>query len=84
MSIYKIETYYGSSCMMNGLYMLEMNKPVFNINNKQLKTSHESTTYMRHCRLGHINKKCIKKLHEIGLLGKFDLESIYTCESYLQ
>ena len=33
-SIYKEELYYGSSCMMSDLYMLEMDKPVFNINNK--------------------------------------------------
>jgi len=82
-SIYKDELYYGSSCMMNGLYVMEMEKPVFNIN-KRLKTSHESTTYMWHCRLGHINEKRIKKLHKSGLLGKFDLESIDTCESCLR
>ena len=41
-------------------------------------------TYMWHCRLGHINEKRIKKLQEIGLLGKFDLESINTCESCLR
>ena len=69
--------------MMNGLYIMEMQKPVFNIN-KRLKTSHESTTYMWHCRLGHINEKRIKKLHKSGLLGKFDLESIDTCESCLR
>jgi hypothetical protein len=39
-SIYKYELYYGFSFMMNGLHMLEINKPVFNIN-KRLKTSHE-------------------------------------------
>jgi len=33
-SIYKDELYYGSSFMMNDLYILEMNKLVFNINNK--------------------------------------------------
>jgi hypothetical protein len=31
-SIYKYELYYGSSFMMNGLYILEIDKPVFNIN----------------------------------------------------
>jgi hypothetical protein len=39
-SIYKDKLYYGSYFMMNGLYMLETDKPVFNIN-KKLKTSHE-------------------------------------------
>jgi hypothetical protein len=31
-SIYKYELYYGFSFMMNDLYILEINKPVFNIN----------------------------------------------------
>jgi hypothetical protein len=44
-SIYKDELYYGSSFMMNDLYILEIDKPVFN-NNKWLKISHESTTFM--------------------------------------
>jgi hypothetical protein len=43
--IYKDELYYGSSFMMNGLYMLEIDKLVFNIN-KRHKTSHESTNFM--------------------------------------
>ena len=68
-SIYKDELYYGSSYMINGLYMLELNKLVLNINNRRLNTSHESTTYMWHCCLGHINERRIKKLQEIGLLG---------------
>jgi hypothetical protein len=31
-SIYKDELYYGSSFMMNDLYILEIDKPIFNIN----------------------------------------------------
>jgi GAG-pre-integrase domain len=82
-SIYKYELYYGSSFIMNGLYMLKINKHVFNIN-KRLKTSHENMTFMWHCRLGHINEKCIKKLHEVGLLGNFNIETINACESCLR
>lgn len=33
-SIYQDEVYYGSSCMMNDLYIQEIEKPVFNITNK--------------------------------------------------
>jgi GAG-pre-integrase domain len=66
-SIYKYELYYGSSFMMNGLYMLEINKPVFNIN-KRLKTSHENMTFMWHCRLGHINEKRIKSYMKLDFL----------------
>jgi GAG-pre-integrase domain len=82
-SIYKDKLFYGSSFMMNGLYMMEIDKPVFNIN-KRLKISHESMTFMWHCRLGHINKKHIKKLYEVGLLGNFNIETINTCESCLR
>jgi hypothetical protein len=44
-SIYKDELYYGSSFMMNDLYILEIDKPIFNIN-KRVKTSHESMTFI--------------------------------------
>jgi GAG-pre-integrase domain len=81
-SIYKYELYYGSSFMMNGLYILEINKLIFNIN-KRLKISHENMTFMWHCRIGHINEKRIKKLHEVGLLGNFNIETINVCESCL-
>jgi GAG-pre-integrase domain len=82
-SIYIYELYYGSSFMMNVLYMLKINKSVFNIN-KRLKTSHENMTFMWHCRIGHINEKHIKKLHEVGLLGNFNIETINACESCLR
>jgi GAG-pre-integrase domain len=81
-SIYKDELYYGSSFMMNDLYILKIDKFVFNIN-KRLKISHESTTFMWHCRLGHINEKYIKKLYEVGLLGNFNIEILNMCESCL-
>jgi GAG-pre-integrase domain len=74
-SIYKNELYYGTSFMMNGLYMLKIDKLIFNIN-KRLKISHESMSFMWHYRLGHINEKCIKKLHEVGLLGNMCRSSL--------
>ncbi|WVZ90398.1 LOW QUALITY PROTEIN: hypothetical protein U9M48_036704 [Paspalum notatum var. saurae] len=39
--------------------------------------------YIWHCRLGHINKKRVEKLHKDGLLDSFDYESFETCESCL-
>jgi GAG-pre-integrase domain len=61
--------------MMNDLYILKIDKLVFNIN-KWLKISHESTNFMWHCRLGHINEKRIKKLYEVGLLGNFNVANL--------
>jgi GAG-pre-integrase domain len=60
---------------MNGLYILEIDKPVLNIN-KRLKISHESMTFMWHYRLGHINEKRIKKLHKVGLLSNFNIVNL--------
>jgi GAG-pre-integrase domain len=68
---------------VNGLYVLEIDNQVLNINNKRLKSSRESETLIWHHRLGHINETHVKKLQEVGLLGCFDLESIATCESCL-
>jgi GAG-pre-integrase domain len=41
-------------------------------------------TFMWHYRLGHINEKHIKKLHEVGLLNNFNIKTINACESYLR
>ena len=38
---------------------------------------------MRHCRLGHIGVKHMKKLHKDGILESLDYESFDTCESCL-
>src|SRR5208282_1416979 len=67
-SIYRDGMFYGSSILRNGLYLLDLEKPMYNINNKRLKFSHESMTQVWHHRLGHINKSRIKKLQEVGLL----------------
>jgi hypothetical protein len=40
-------------------------------------------TFIWHCRLGHINEKCIERLHKDGLLSSFNFESFDTCESCL-
>ena len=69
---------------MNGLYVLDLeNKPIYNINAKQLRPNDLNPTFIWHCRLGHINEKCIEILHKDGLLSSFDFESFDTCESCL-
>ena len=42
-----------------------------------------NSAYVWHCRLGHINKKRVEKLHNDGLLDSFDYKSFKTCESCL-
>ena len=45
--------------------------------------NNDSTTYLWHCRLGHIGVKRMKKLHTDGLLESLDFESFETCEPCL-
>ena len=65
--------------------MLSLDKQVYNIENtaKRAKTIESNQTYLWHCRLGHINIKCIKKLLQEGVLDSFDLESFENCEGCL-
>ena len=54
-----------------------------NIEAKRCKVNNDSTTYLWHCRLGHIGVKRMKKLHADGLLGSLDYESLDACEPCL-
>ncbi|GKA76632.1 retrotransposon protein, putative, ty1-copia subclass [Tanacetum coccineum] len=48
------------------------------------KTKHNlDSTFLWHCRLGHINKKHIEKLQHDGLLESIDDESFDVCVSYI-
>ncbi|GKF08619.1 retrotransposon protein, putative, ty1-copia subclass, partial [Tanacetum coccineum] len=49
-------------------------------NNKRAKHELDST-YLWHCRLGHINKKCINKLQHDGILQPTHDESLEKCKS---
>ena len=55
-SFYKNELFYGKAIVCNGLYVLDIDTPVNNINIKRLKSCDLNSTYLWHYRLGH----CIK------------------------
>ncbi|VFQ67784.1 unnamed protein product [Cuscuta campestris] len=74
--------FYANANMTNGLYVLDLDMPVYNISAKRNKPNGLNQT-LWHCRLGHINEKRISKLHRSGMLESFDLESYDTCESCL-
>ena len=74
---------YGIARLFNGLYVLDLDTPVYNISNKRLKTNDSNQTYLWHCRLGLINENRISKLHRDGYLDKFDFESYEECEPCL-
>ena len=82
-SLYLADVFYGAGHLTNGLYILDLENPVFNINTKQPKIDDLRNSYLWHCRLGHINDKPINKLYKNGYLGSFDYESFDTCESCL-
>jgi hypothetical protein len=69
---------------VNELYVLDLeDKSVCNINTKMARLNGLNPTFIWHCCLGHINEKCIERLHNDGLLSSFDFESFDMCESSL-
>ena len=82
-SIYLNDMFYGIAQLINGLYVLNLDMPIYNINTKRVKSNDSNPTYLWHCRLGHINENRISKLHKDGILDSFDFESYETCESCL-
>ena len=82
-SLYFDDMFYASAPLCNGLYVLDQDVPVYNINTKRVKTNDLNLTYLWHCRLGHIGEKRISKLHKEGYLDSFDYESFEVCESCL-
>ena len=84
-SIYMSNMFYAHAPLIDGLFLLNLDSGNTHINNnegKRLKLS-DNSTYMWHCRLGHIGVKRIKKLHSDGLLESLDFESLERCEACL-
>ena len=77
-SIYMSNMFYAHAPFIDGLFLLNLDSGNTHINNieaKRLKSS-DNSTYMWHCRLGHIGVKRMKKLHSDGLLESLDFESL--------
>ena len=71
---------------VNGLFLMNLDRSdthIHNVDAKRCKVNNDSTTYLWHCRLGHIGVKRMKKLHADGLLESLDYESFETCEPCL-
>ena len=67
-SIYFDKLFYGIAHANSGLYVLDLETPIYNVNTKRIKSDKTNPTYLWHCRLGHINEKRISKLHKDGML----------------
>jgi hypothetical protein len=75
----KNDMFVASAPIKNGLFILNLDdSPICNVSAKRLRPNDLSSTYMWHCRLGHISEKRMKKLHSDGLLTSFDFESYET------
>ena len=68
-SIYISNIFYGHAPLMNGLLNLDRGDThVHNIDAKRCRVDNDSTTFLWHCRLGHVGVKRMKNLHANGLL----------------
>nr|GEV67000.1 hypothetical protein [Tanacetum cinerariifolium] len=87
-SVSKNDILYFNAIPCNGIYEIDMLNLVpnvnsmYNVSNKRVKHNLDST-YLWHCRLAHISKKCIEKLQHDGLLKSTDEESFDKCISGL-
>ena len=85
-SIYMSNIFYGHAPLKSGLFLMNIDSGdthIHSIESKRCRVDNDSATYLWHCRLGHIGKKRIKKLHTDGLLESLDYESLGTCEPCL-
>ncbi|GKD44431.1 retrotransposon protein, putative, ty1-copia subclass [Tanacetum coccineum] len=79
---------YFNAIPSNGIYEIDMHdlvsnvNSIYNVSTKRAKHNLDST-YLWHCRLAHISKKCIEKLQQEGLLKSTDDESFDQCVSCL-
>ena len=68
-SIFHKDMFYANAYLQDGLYVMNLQKPnnshVYNITTKKFKSNDLNSTYLWHCRLGHINEKRISKLHQV-------------------
>ncbi|VFQ73142.1 unnamed protein product [Cuscuta campestris] len=83
LSVFRNDIFYASAKMTNGLYVLDMDTAIYNVDVKRNKPNSLNLAYLWHCRLGHINEKRISKLHRFGVLDSFDFQSYDVCKSCL-
>ena len=84
--LFRSNIFYGHAPVVNGLFLLNLDSHdthVHNVVAKRCKLNHDNSTYLLHCRLGHIGVDRMKKLHSDGLLESLDFESFDTCEPCL-
>ncbi|GJT00713.1 retrotransposon protein, putative, ty1-copia subclass [Tanacetum coccineum] len=85
-SVSKDNIVYFNAFPRDGIFEIDMHnhmsneRSIYTCSNKKTKHNLDST-FLWHCRLGHINKKRIEKLQHDGLLESIDDESFDVCVS---
>ncbi|GKA15609.1 retrotransposon protein, putative, ty1-copia subclass [Tanacetum coccineum] len=85
-SVSKDNVFYFNTIPHDAIYEIDMHNlypnvsSTFNVSNKRIKYSLDSS-YLWHCRLGHINKKRMDKLQRDGILQSTHDESLEKCKS---
>ncbi|GJS30838.1 retrotransposon protein, putative, ty1-copia subclass [Tanacetum coccineum] len=85
-SVSKDNICYFNAFPRDGIFEIDMHnhisneRSIYTCSNKKTKHNLDST-FLWHCRLGHINKKHIEKLQHDGLLKSIDDESFDVCVS---
>ncbi|GJV42199.1 retrotransposon protein, putative, ty1-copia subclass [Tanacetum coccineum] len=85
-SVSKDNVFYFNAIPHDGIYEIDMHNlypndsSMFNVSNKRSKHVLDSS-YLWHCRLGHINKKCMDMLQRDGMLQPTHDESLEKCKS---
>ncbi|GJT68811.1 zinc finger, CCHC-type containing protein [Tanacetum coccineum] len=80
----KDNVFYFNAIPRDGIFEIDMHnhvsneRSIYTCSNKKSKHNLNST-FLWHCRLGHINKKRIAKLQHDGLLNSIDDESFDVC-----
>lgn len=77
------DIYYGTTTLINNLYVLELNSIILNINVKKTKHGELNPTYLWHYTPDYVNPTSILKLQKEGFLKSLDLYSSNKCELYL-
>ncbi|GKA36668.1 putative RNA-directed DNA polymerase [Tanacetum coccineum] len=82
----KDNVFYFNAIPRDGIYEIDMHNlypnvsSMFNVSNKRAKHALDSS-YLWHCRLGHINKKRMDKLQRDGILQPTHDESLEKCKT---
>ncbi|GKA71266.1 retrotransposon protein, putative, ty1-copia subclass [Tanacetum coccineum] len=85
-SVSKDNVFYFNAIPRDGIYEIDIHniypndRSMYNVSNKRTKHALDSS-YLCHCRIGHINKKRINKLQRDGILQPTNDESLEKCKS---